>query len=452
MSTQHQELELLLKVSEVLASAKPLQESLTDLLAEVLRTLSAERGFVVLRDGDGWTSFASHMIEVGTTLELGSYSRTLVEQVAASGETILVLDTTASSLYQVPSIVLTGIRSILCSPLKWDGQVQGAVYVDNRISGGLFKESHRQVLASIARQASQALHASWLQNRLLQVCGPATTGWGTPEDPAAVARTLDGLLHPDESSLPHNQNNPPVSQQAKVYLFGPLRLQGFRGTGQWKSRRDLEIFSYLALHQGRLQSEEKLMELFWPHKPPEKARHSLHNSITQIRKVLGDSSRSILVRQLDGYTLSKECRVDLTEFRAHCRSGLKEASREQWEHALGPLGQAEAAAASPLLEGLESEWVYPEREWVQGKLTEVRERFAAYFHARGKHLLALEGWNRILAHDPCHEAACRGQIRALVELGRAGEAKRAYEAFAQAFLRELDLPPPFALDEVLSEL
>lgn len=452
MSTQHEELELLLKVSEVLASAKPLRDSLTQLLAEVLGTLGAERGFVVLRDGDGWASFASHMIEVGAQLELGSYSRTLVEQVASTEETTLVLDTINSVFYQVPSIVISGIRSILCSPLKWDGQVQGVVYVDNRVSGGVFKESHRQVLASIARQASQALHTSWLQNKLLQVCGPATTGWGAPEDPHAVARTLDSLLRPDDSSTDSTLTAQPVSDERKVYLFGPVRLEGFKGTGQWKSRRDLEIFSYLALHQGRVQSEEKLMEFFWPEKAPEKARHSLHNSITQIRKVLGDRSRSLLLRHLDGYTLSEECRVDLVEFRQHCRSGLEEASKGQWQLALGPLGLAESLATAPLLEGLESDWVHPEREWVQSKLTEVREQFAGYFHARGKHLLALEGWSRIMAHDPCHEAACRGQVRALAALGRLGEAKRAYESFVQAFLQELDLPPPFELDEVLSEV
>lgn len=453
MSDRLREFELLLKVSSVLAGAKPLTFMLTELLHEILTTLAAERGFVVLKRSGRWTAVASHFIDVNPHLEPGQFSRTLVDHVASDRETCLIANSDDCD-FNSPSLVLSGIRCILCAPMIWDGEVQGAVYVDKRLRNGAFQGVHRELLAAIAQQASRTLQTAWLQAKLQESYQESAFLLPSPEDSRTIAgvfdRLVDGLETADGARLEKPETSGhdtgDSSAQCRIYLFGPLRVEAALGEGDWKSKRDRELLAYLALYQGSYIHEERLMEMFWPGKPAEKARHSLHNSITQIRKLLGCRERRRLKRQLDCYSVTSDCWTDVEAFRQTFREGRELARGGDWERALPALHEAERLAQRPFLEGMEAEWVPSFRYAFTDDLSECRTLLADYFHSRGKHLLALEGWRRLLDQDPCHERACQGAVEALVALGRRSEASRLYQTFAERFERELDLPVPFAFE------
>lgn len=444
MSHLSGELELLLKVSSVLASTHPLQDMLSELLSEVLKTLTAERGFLVLKRNGQWTSVATHLIEVHPRLEPGRFSRTLVDHVCSTGETCVILSTEDCAI-RAPSLVLSGLRSVICAPLMWDSSAHGAIYLEKAVSLGPFREIHGELLAAIAQQASRTLQTAWLQSKLQEVYQRSAFEKPRPEETQTISEALDRIM---DGSTPTREieQGTAQTQECRAFLFGRLRVNSPHSQGDWKSKRDRELFAYLALNRGSHLHEESLMERFWPEKPAEKARHSLHNSITQIRKILGCRERRLLERRQDCYTLASECWTDIARFTDALREGQRCVRAGDWEKALPLLHEAERLAEHPLLEGMANDWVASYRYSYADQLAECRTLLADHFHSRGKHLLALEGWRRILAQDPCHERACRGAVDALTALHRNSEAARVYYAFTEAFERELGLPPPFTIE------
>lgn len=436
------DLNLLLRVSTLLNSNKQIDQVLQELLATVLQSLKAERGFVVLRDREQWVPVSSHSIETGDRLKPGTFSRSIVDQAATSGDVVVMLRSLDPEKTYSPSIQILGIHSAICAPLRWDGRVRGAVYVDNRVSAGVFKEAQRGLLQAIADQASRSLEAAALRQRLQPnrqlLSDPAL------DEGQAVSRCLDVLLRHLEGAEPTpapGVPSPPSS--VSVSLFGGLKLRGTPIT-EWKSRKDRELFCFLALQGGQLVHQEKLMEQFWPGKDFGKAKHSLQNSITQIRKVLNDDDRTLLQRQYDGYLLNPECKTDLSLFREFLSKGRREAEAGDWEQAMPPLSRAEKLAHEPLLPGWEADWLSPWKVALSQEVALCRTLLAEHFQRRGKHLLALEVWKRVLQLEPCHDEAHRGVLESYLALGKNAEADRAYQSAVEVYREELDLDPPWA--------
>ena len=78
--------------------------------------------------------------------------------------------------------------------------------------------------------------------------------------------------------------------QARIQgrLLGPFRLEfGDRvlADKEWASKRDRLLVAYLCTRLGSVSTEDELLELLWQ-KDGVKARHSLHNSVSQARRVL----------------------------------------------------------------------------------------------------------------------------------------------------------------------
>lgn len=429
-SPENEQLALLFRVNAILHSTHSLEEVLQELIVQVSQTLRAERGFVVLRQPEGdWRAVAAHSLDASKLEESTRYSRTIVESVAESGRALLTSDA-LDHFGNVSSIAMQSIRSILCAPLRWQGQVQGVVYADHSIKAGLFDVSHLQVLEAIADQASRTLETAALHQALRKIHQA-----GHPE---AVDAVVDCL----RSGKPVTLQAPSPVAGPRVYLFGPLRIQmGEHIIADWPTRKDRDLFAYLAAHRGQVVHEDKLMDLFWS-QGGKKGRHSLHNSIAQIRRTLGDTQREIVLRKLDGYSLSADCWSDIEEFSQAYKRGKEAARKGLCEEAIVEFGRAEALAERDFLEGSEAEWIDPLRLRLSQQMIECRSLLAEDFGSRGKHLLAIELWQRVLEHDRCCESAYRGLIDAYRELGRMAEVTRVYQACLKAYREELDLEPP----------
>ncbi len=234
----------------------------------------------------------------------------------------------------------------------------------------------------------------------------------------------------------------------QVSLLGNFKVE-FEGQTleeeAWPSRRDRDLFIYLAAHRGEVTHEEKLMDLFWP-SGGKKAKHSLHNSISQIRKTLaglmGPTGRKLIQRKMDGYLLSRDCSVDLDDFQEHFEHGRAAAESGAWKEALSHLQRAERLHRGTFLEGNYEEWSARKRLLLQDLLVQCRLLLADYYSAQGKTEMAVELWRRVLKHDNCCEEAYLGLVEGLRELGREGEAVKVYHDCVKAFKEELDLPPP----------
>lgn len=269
------------------------------------------------------------------------------------------------------------------------------------------------------------------------------------DERSMLARHNAELLEQARTALPELESGMDDCQsECEVKLFGPFRVL-FKGRlfpdEDWISRKDRLLFAYLSAHAGKVITEETLLELLWS-KGGEKARHSLHNSVSQTRRVLsrfsGLKGREMIERVSDGYRLGGCFEVDLSLFGEAFENGTRESLAGSWESALLQLQRAERLVRGDFMEGDYQEWTFPLREDVEVRLVELLSTLAGYFSHRGKLEKAVEQWRRVLELDRCSEEAYESLLELYRKLGRQADAHRLYLAAECSFEEELGVSVP----------
>ena len=153
-------LALLYRLSQTFNSSLDLDEVLNRVIDEVIEILHAERGFVMLFGPDGSQTFSVARGLDRKTIDQPQFqvSQSIVRKVAGDGQPILTSDAQSDSRFNMrQSIMLLGLRSILCVPLKVKDQVKGVVYADNRFEAGIFTQADLDLLTAIASIAAIAV-------------------------------------------------------------------------------------------------------------------------------------------------------------------------------------------------------------------------------------------------------------------------------------------------------
>jgi len=187
-------LALLYRVSQAFNSSLDLREVLNRVIDEVIAATRAERGFLMLRDGDGQLRFRAARGLDQQTIDQPEFqvSRGVVERVAQEGVPLLTSNALRDQrLSARESVVVLGLRSILCVPLQLKGETIGVIYVDNRLQAGLFNPDDLDLLTSIASSAAVAIDNA----RLYQVAVEK----GRLERELQVAREVQTSLLPRET-------------------------------------------------------------------------------------------------------------------------------------------------------------------------------------------------------------------------------------------------------------
>ncbi|MEW6280703.1 MAG: GAF domain-containing protein, partial [Candidatus Eremiobacterota bacterium] len=154
-----------------------LRRLLEEALAYLKTHLNAERLlFLHGWDGQGFPTKAGLGMDPG---DLSGVSLSLFERVMRSGTPLLSADAQADpGLGDANSLLLSGIRSVLCVPLRQDGRVVGLLYADHRGRTGCFSHTDLIRVTGFARD---------LERRM---AGATLPPWGTVEAPPAPPRTL----------------------------------------------------------------------------------------------------------------------------------------------------------------------------------------------------------------------------------------------------------------------
>jgi len=189
-------LAFLYRISGVFNSSLDLDQVLNTVMDEVVAATHAERGFLVLREPDGRLEFrAARGLEQRTIDEPAfQVSRGVVERVAREGKPQLTSDAQSDGwLSARQSVVILGLRSILCVPLQLKGNILGVVYVDNRLQVGIFTTGDLELLTAIAATAAAAIENA----RLYQMA----VDKGRMERELQVAREVQASLLPRHMPL-----------------------------------------------------------------------------------------------------------------------------------------------------------------------------------------------------------------------------------------------------------
>lgn len=188
---KREHLAILYEITRTLNSSLDLNEVLENVMDRVVEVTHAERGFLMLHE----EPHGNLVFEVArgfdkNDLESPEFqvSTTIIHQVEQSGKPLLTDNAQYDQRFaRGASIMVLGLRSIMCVPITVKGQFIGLVYVDNRLQAGIFNEEDLALLTAFASQAGVAIENA----RLYQVAVEK----GRMEHELQMARAIQrGLL------------------------------------------------------------------------------------------------------------------------------------------------------------------------------------------------------------------------------------------------------------------
>ncbi|GIV80950.1 MAG: hypothetical protein KatS3mg051_0304 [Anaerolineae bacterium] len=219
-----QQLAALAQTTALINSSLDVSQVLSEVMDTVIRLTGAERGYIVLRDeATGALEFRVARNLDRETLERGEFivSRTIVRQVAETGQPVLTTNAQADPAYSTQeSVVIHALRSILCVPLRLKDRVTGVVYVDNRVKDGVFREKELHLLTAFANQAAIAIENARLFARAQAALSEATAVKELMDD--VFASIASGVLTLDPAGTILTCNE----AAARIFGVPALAVQG----------------------------------------------------------------------------------------------------------------------------------------------------------------------------------------------------------------------------------
>jgi transcriptional regulator with GAF, ATPase, and Fis domain len=169
--------------SEKLINRKDVNELLEAMLDDVIELTHADKGFLLLiegtdsdappsvraKDGDKRlvVKASRNVRREAITNAQGSVSDSIVRQVIEQGRAVIVSDALADTNFgQSESVIAMKLSSVMCAPLRTQGEVIGALYVGNDKVKHLFDRTQLELLGIFASQASLILQNAMLLNAL----------------------------------------------------------------------------------------------------------------------------------------------------------------------------------------------------------------------------------------------------------------------------------------------
>jgi sigma-B regulation protein RsbU (phosphoserine phosphatase) len=201
-------LALLYRLSQTFNSSLDFDEVLNRVMDEVIAVMRAERGFVMLQEaGEDLVFRAARGIDQHTIDDPQfQVSRSVVKRAAREGEPILTSNAQTDDRFSTQqSVILLGLRSILCVPLKVKDKISGVIYVDNRLQAGIFTDEDLELLTAIASSAAIAIENARLYQvavekgrleRELQVAYEIQTGLLPHQTPQITGWEFDAHWQP----------------------------------------------------------------------------------------------------------------------------------------------------------------------------------------------------------------------------------------------------------------
>jgi PAS domain S-box-containing protein len=174
---EHLDLATVIKVSQAVSGDIVLENLLDTLLRTALAQAGAERGLLVLAHGDE-ARIAAEATTRGDTVAVHLRDEpvaavplleSVVHYALRIRESIILDDATAQPPFAAdPYIRQHQVRSVLCLPLINQGQLIGVLYLENKLTPGVFASARTAVLKLLASQAAIALENTRLYRDLAE--------------------------------------------------------------------------------------------------------------------------------------------------------------------------------------------------------------------------------------------------------------------------------------------
>ncbi len=163
---------LLLRVSNIFAKSQDIPDVLQEVIDQIMNLLiRINRGAILLLDKD-----TGQLEEVVSKTRIGpkagplpkiNYSRTIVDRVMEEGEPVMMTNTSlADDADLSESMQAMNVMSVMCVPLKYEGETRGIIYVDSIGLPYGFRKEDLQLLGGLADTAAVAIQNAQLYDVL----------------------------------------------------------------------------------------------------------------------------------------------------------------------------------------------------------------------------------------------------------------------------------------------
>ncbi len=180
---ERENLRVFARITRELAARTELQPLLALIVDSAVSLVGGERGFILLREdgaeGAGAPDAARNMsVSVARSFDHTNVavprtrlSMGIADRVVREGKPVLSVDASDDERFaDMASVENLRLRSVVCLPILTDGtegeEVEGILYVDNRLQSGAFDQEDLDLLEMLAAQASIAIRNARLLETL----------------------------------------------------------------------------------------------------------------------------------------------------------------------------------------------------------------------------------------------------------------------------------------------
>lgn len=228
------------------------------------------------------------------------------------------------------------------------------------------------------------------------------------------------------------------------------------------SQKTRALLAYLAATAGQQHQRSHLSGLLWPDYSEKRARRNLSQTLTSLRKDLGEgasllqsSHRTIRLANEDGLVVDVlDFAAGQTAVRQHDHTDLltcptcTQTLQKTADIYSGPFLNHFAIDDSPLFEN----WIITERERLLQQAIEVLTRLSNSYAAQGQGEAALATVQRLLELAPWQESAHRQRMLLLAQQGQRIQALAQYDVLADVLMAELGVTPSVETDLLYDQI
>jgi DNA-binding SARP family transcriptional activator len=213
------------------------------------------------------------------------------------------------------------------------------------------------------------------------------------------------------------------------------------------------LLAYLMLHRDAPQSRAHLAFLFWPDTTEAQARTNLRNLLHYLRRVLpnADSYLDASMQTLQ-WRSDAPFSLDVADFDIALAHAEQVPQMSDSAAVREALERAVALYKGDLLPSCYDDWIIPQREGLRQEYLSALERLVHMLEEQRDYQAAIHGVQRLLRHDPLHEAAYRHLIRLHALNDDRASALRVYHTCTTVLQRELAVEPSAATREAYEQL
>lgn len=228
--------------------------------------------------------------------------------------------------------------------------------------------------------------------------------------------------------------------RGSLKLLGDWQAVGANGQEvDITSKRERELLTLLAVHQGKRVSREMLATRIWD-RDTFQARKSLNTTLWRLRSAINDSGNDTddWLQTGGDYMRLRRTRgphVDFIEFKEF-KIDLVQPVVE-----LEELNHTIALYKGDLAPGLEADWLHDERRQLQDRYQKLLSQAIDLLIEARMFDLAEEYASRLIEEDPYEERAWRAIIAVQVETGNRPQAIQTYQELEALLREELGVSP-----------